>query len=120
MKILRPARPGRIRPSAWSFSRTSPERYKCEVLFEDIVATEGLRLLGWRSRATEHSSIGQTAIRVRAIVRQVFIARPDGLTDDLAFERKLLRHPQTAKRGIRTRGLSGGEKFYVCSLSPKR
>ncbi len=95
------------------------ERYKCEVLFEDIVATEGLRLLGWRTVPTEHSSLGQTAIASEPIVRQVFIARPDGLADDLAFERKLYVIRKLAKRGIRTAGLSGGEKFYVCSLSAK-
>jgi glutamate synthase domain-containing protein 1 len=95
------------------------ERYKCEVLFEDIVATEGLRLLGWRTVPTEHSSLGQTAIASEPIVRQVFIARPDGLADDLAFERKLYVIRKLAKRGIRTAGLRGGEKFYVCSLSAK-
>jgi glutamate synthase (ferredoxin) len=95
------------------------ERYKCEVLFEDIVATEGLRLLGWRTVPTEHSSLGQTAIASEPVVRQVFIARPDGLADDLAFERKLYVIRKLAKRGIRTAGLSGGEKFYVCSLSAK-
>jgi glutamate synthase (ferredoxin) len=95
------------------------ERYKCEVLFEDIVATEGLRLLGWRTVPTEHSSLGQTAIASEPVVRQVFIARPDGLANDLAFERKLYVIRKLAKRGIRTAGLSGGEKFYVCSLSAK-
>jgi len=94
------------------------ERYKCEVLFEDIVTTEGLELLGWRTVPTEHSSLGQTAITSEPIVRQVFIARPVGL-DDLAFERKLYVIRKLAKRGIRTAGLRGGEKFYVCSLSAK-
>jgi len=94
------------------------ERYKCEVLFEDIVTTEGLELLGWRTVPTEHSSLGQTAITSEPIVRQVFIARPVGL-DDLASERKLYVIRKLAKRGIRTAGLRGGEKFYVCSLSAK-
>ena len=95
------------------------ERYKCEVLFEDIVATEGLRLLGWRTVPTEHSSLGQTAIASEPIVRQVFIARPDGLADDLAFERKLYVIRKLAEHGIRASGLRGGDKFYVCSLSAK-
>ena len=95
------------------------ERYKCEVLFEDIVATEGLQLLGWRTVPTEHSSLGQTAIASEPIVRQVFIARPDGLADDLAFERKLYVVRKLAEHGIRAAGLRGGDKFYVCSLSAK-
>ena len=95
------------------------ERYKCEVLFEEIVVTEGLRLLGWRTVPTEHSSLGQTAIASEPIVRQVFIARPDGLADDLAFERKLYVIRKLARRGIRASGIRGGDKFYVCSLSAK-
>jgi glutamate synthase (ferredoxin) len=95
------------------------ERYKCEVLFEEIVATEGLRLLGWRTVPTEHSSLGETAIASEPVVRQVFIARPDGLADDLAFERKLYIIRKLAERGIRAAGIQGGNKFYVCSLSAK-
>jgi len=95
------------------------ERYNCEVLFEDIVATEGLQLLGWRTVPTEHSALGQTAIASEPIVRQVFIARPDGLADDLAFERKLYVVRKLAERGIRASGIRGGDKFYVCSLSAK-
>ncbi len=95
------------------------ERYKCEVLFEEIVATEGLQLLGWRTVPTEHSSLGQTAIASEPIVRQVFIARPDDLADDLAFERKLYVIRKLARRGIRASGIRGGDKFYVCSLSAK-
>jgi hypothetical protein len=81
------------------------ERYKCEVLFEDIVATEGLHLLGWRTVPTEHSSLGQTAIASEPVVRQVFIARPGELGDDLAFERKLYVIRRLAERGIRASGI---------------
>jgi len=95
------------------------ERYKCEKLFEEIVATEGLRLLGWRTVPTEHSSLGYTAIASEPVVRQVFIARPHGLSDDLAFERKLYVVRKVAERGIRASGIQGGDKFYVCSLSCK-
>jgi glutamate synthase (ferredoxin) len=94
-------------------------RYKCEVLFNEIVATEGLQLLGWRTVPTEHGSLGQTAIASEPIVRQVFIARPDGLADDLAFERKLYVIRKLAERGIRAAGIRGGDKFYVCSLSAR-
>jgi glutamate synthase (ferredoxin) len=95
------------------------ERYKCEVLFEEIVATEGLRLLGWRTVPTEHGSLGQTAIASEPVVRQVFIARPRELGDDLAFERKLYVIRKLAERGIRASGIQGGDKFYICSLSYK-
>jgi glutamate synthase (ferredoxin) len=93
------------------------ERYKCEELFEEIVATEGLRLLGWRTVPTEHASLGQTAIASEPVVRQVFIARPRELGDDLAFERKLYVIRKLAEQGIRASGIQGGDRFYICSLS---
>ncbi len=45
------------------------------------------------------------------MVRQVFIARPDGLVDDLAFERKLYVVRKLAERGIRAAGIKGGDKI---------
>jgi glutamate synthase (ferredoxin) len=100
------------------FLPSSPtERYKCEVLFEEIVATEGLQFLGWRAVPTEHSLLGQTAIASEPAVRQVFIGRPPDLADELAFERKLYVVRKLAERGIRAAGIQGGDRFYVCSLS---
>jgi len=93
------------------------ERYKCEKLFEEIVATEGLRLLGWRTVPTEHGALGQTAIASEPVVRQVFIARPRELGDDLAFERKLYVVRKVAEQGIRAAGIQGGDRLYICSLS---
>jgi glutamate synthase (ferredoxin) len=95
------------------------ERYKCEVLFEEIVSTEGLQLLGWRTVPTEHSALGQTAIASEPVVRQVFIARPQQMTDLTAFERKLYVVRKLAERGIRAAGIQGGGRFYVCSLSSR-
>jgi len=93
------------------------ERYKCEVLFEEIVATEGLQLLGWRNVPTEHGTLGHTAVASEPVIRQVFIARAPHLTDGLAFERKLYVVRKLAERGIRAAGIRGGDKFYICSLS---
>ena len=64
-------------------------RYKCEKLFEEIVESEDLPFLGWRTVPTADSSLGKTARFSEPIFRQVFIGRDTKLTDDLAFERKL-------------------------------
>jgi glutamate synthase (ferredoxin) len=93
------------------------DRYKCEKLFEEIVASEDLALLGWRSVPTADSALGKTARFAEPLVRQVFIARPPQLTDDLAFERKLYVVRKLAERGIRYAGIKGGDWFYIASLS---
>jgi glutamate synthase (ferredoxin) len=92
-------------------------RYKCEKLFEEVVDNEGLKLIGWRTVPTNNTDLGQTALASEPVVRQVFIARDPNLTDDLAFERKLYVVRKLAERGIRYSGISGGEYFYVNSLS---
>ena len=92
-------------------------RYKCEKLFEEIVASEDLPLLGWRTVPTADSSLGRTARFSEPMVRQVFIGRDPKLADDLAFERKLYVIRKLAEKGIRYSGIKGGDWFYVASLS---
>jgi glutamate synthase (ferredoxin) len=64
-------------------------REKGKKLFEQIVAEEGLEVLGWRDVPTDNSSLGNTAKSSEPFMEQVFISRSPELTDDLAFERKL-------------------------------
>ena len=92
-------------------------RYKCEKLFEEIVESEGMKFLGWRSVPANNTNLGQTALSSEPVVRQVFIGRPAKLDDDLAFERKLYVIRRLAERGIRYAGITGGEFFYIASLS---
>jgi len=87
--------------------RDGASRRECEHLFERIVNEEGQRVLGWRSVRTDDSGIGPTAKASRPVIRQIFIARDESLSDDLAFERKLYvirkRVSKGARRGIHER-----------------
>ncbi|MDW8343172.1 MAG: glutamate synthase large subunit [Verrucomicrobiae bacterium] len=99
--------------------RNTEHRYKCEKLFEEIVATEGLPLLGWRTVPTNNASLGATARASEPVVRQVFLGRPSAFSDDQAFERKLYVVRKLAERGIRYAHVEGGEQFYIASLSAR-
>ncbi|WP_013323042.1 glutamate synthase large subunit [Gloeothece verrucosa] len=71
---------------------TSPDpavREKSRHVFEEVVAQEGLKVIGWRDVPTNNASLGNTAVAAEPFMQQVFIARNPELTDDLAFERKL-------------------------------
>jgi glutamate synthase (ferredoxin) len=94
-------------------------RYKCEKLFEEIVESEGQTVLGWRTVPTNNFGLGNWARKNEPVVRQVFIGRNSKLTDDMAFERKLYVIRKLAEKGIRYAGITGGERFYVPSLSYK-
>ncbi|MDW7980306.1 MAG: glutamate synthase central domain-containing protein, partial [Verrucomicrobiales bacterium] len=94
-------------------------RYKCESIIEEVVETEGLELLGWRTVPTEHRMLGPGAVAAEPVVRQVFISKPADLTDALAFERKLYVVRRLIERGVHALGLKPKDKFYVCSLSSR-
>lgn len=96
-------------------------RRACEIHFENIVASEGQRVIGWRSvRVNPNADLGVTARRAEPKIRQVFIERNPAIRDDMDFERKLYVIRKRAENEIRYGGrLEGGEYFYIASLSYK-
>ena len=83
-----------------------------EKTFEEIVKSQGLTVLGWRTVPTDNSSLGQTAIKSEPCVRQVFIARCDKCATDQDFERKLFIIAKQAHNELRA---SGKDNFYYAS-----
>ena len=91
-----------------------------EIHFENIVAAEGQRVLGWRGVPINNSALGETAKRGEPKMRLVFIARNPHITDPMAFERKLYVIRKRAENEIRYGGkFEDGEFFYIPSLSHK-
>jgi glutamate synthase (ferredoxin) len=97
---------------------TSPDataRARGQQIFEQIVAEEGLRVLGWRDVPTNNAPIGNTAKSSEPFMRQVFIARSPDLSDDLAFDRKLYVIRKRSHNAIRVTGMD--PFWYPSSLS---
>ena len=95
------------------------QRKRCEKYFEEIVATEGQRVLGWRTVPTDNALLGETAVQSEPVIRQVFIARGPKILDDMAFERALYVIRRQAERLIRYSTSAYGQQFYLASLSYK-
>ena len=95
------------------------QRRRFEKIIEEIIANEGQKLLGWRKVPTDNMYLGDTAKASEPFVRQVFIGRGQGITDDMAFERKLYVIRRRAENAIRYAGLPGGDFFYIPSMSHK-
>ena len=93
------------------------QRRQFEKILEEIIASEGQRLLGWRKVPTDNLYLGETAKSYEPFVRQVFVGRGEGIEDDLAFERKLYVIRRRAENAIRYARLPGGDFFYIPSLS---
>jgi glutamate synthase (NADPH/NADH) large chain len=99
--------------------RDATLRRRLEDRFGDIVESEGLTLLGWRTVPTDNSMLGATAKASEPFIRQVFIGRGAEIADDLAFERKLFVIRKHAYNDIRASTLDGADYWYMCSLSYK-
>jgi glutamate synthase (ferredoxin) len=99
--------------------RNASIRRKIEERFEQLVQSEGLTFLGWRTVKTDNSMLGDTAKSAEPFMRQVFIGRPPEITDDMTFERKLYVVRKLAYAEIRTSTLAGAEFWYIASLSYK-
>ena len=70
------------------FPQSDLERRQARSMFSTIVRKSGLSVLAWRKVNTDPDVLGSRARECMPVIEQVFIARPDGLTD-LEFDRKL-------------------------------
>ncbi len=84
-------------------------------IFEQIVAAEGQKVLGWRDVPTDNASLGNTAKASEPFMQQVFIQRSADLVDDLDFERKLFVIRKLSHNEIRLRQQQ--PYWYPASLS---
>ncbi|HEU4604549.1 MAG TPA: glutamate synthase central domain-containing protein, partial [Steroidobacteraceae bacterium] len=99
--------------------RNATLRRRIEERFEQIVQSEGLTILGWRTVPTNNSMLGETAKSCEPFMRQVFVGRNPELKSELAFERKLYVIRKRAYSEIRASTLEGAASWYVASLSHK-
>jgi glutamate synthase domain-containing protein 2/glutamate synthase domain-containing protein 1/glutamate synthase domain-containing protein 3 len=96
------------------------QRRRLEEVFANIVQSEGLTVLGWRTVPTSNATLGETAKACEPAMRQVFVGGDPAITTDpLALERKLYVIRKRAYSEIRTSTMGGSESWYVVSLSSR-
>ena len=93
------------------------QRHLCEKQLEEIVRQQGQQVLGWRSVPTDNLYLGETAKSCEPFIRQIFIGRSATLQDEIAFEYKLYMIRREAEKAIRYGKITGGDYFYIPSLS---
>ena len=96
--------PGQYGVAMCYMSPDAKVRAESAKLFEQVVAEEGQKVLGWRDIPVDNSMIGKTAKNSEPFMRQAFIARGANCADDQAFERKLYVIRKRAYHVIRTQG----------------
>ena len=97
----------------------SLEAARCEEILEQAITQLGQKVLGWRDVPVNPNGLGNSAMASRPQIRQVFVARGEGLADVAAFERKLCLVRRLAEKLVRASDVAGRDLFYVASLSSR-
>ena len=95
------------------------QREFCISIFEENIAKQGLKLLGWRDVPVNKSIPGRIASETEPFVKQVFIAKQDNDQSFFDFNLKLFIARKTTEHTIIASKLSESDFFYVPSLSTK-
>ena len=101
-------------------------RRRLKALFEQVVAEEGQRVLGWREVPTDNRALGASAIAGQPVFEQVIIGRGPALPEpgasregDAAFERKLYVIRKRIEHLADALPPEDNRFFYVVSLSSR-
>jgi glutamate synthase (NADPH) large chain len=91
--------------------------------FEHHIAAEGASLLGWREVPTDLTGLGKTVIESMPTVRQAIVLPNPAMTDQQAFERKILVIRKQTLNSLReladTEQLPELPHFYMPSFSTR-
>jgi glutamate synthase (NADPH) large chain len=97
----------------------SQDASRCEAILEQTIGQLGQRVLGWRDVPVNPNGLGRSAMASRPQVRQVFVARGEGVSDVAGFERKLCLARRLAEKVVKASDVPGRDLFYVVSLSAR-
>ena len=88
----------------------------CARALEDILAREGLTLIGWRDVPVESGVLGAIARSSEPLIKQIFVT---GALPQDALERKLYVVRKQVERTIRASSLKRAFQFYITHLSTR-
>ena len=100
--------------------RDPSERARCQQIVEDVVRTEGQRLLGWRDVPVNDREIGYIARDSQPVIRQVFVVMGPHVPDQAAFERKLYIVRKRIEYEVNRSGIREKDTFYIPSFSSQK
>jgi glutamate synthase (NADPH/NADH) large chain len=101
------------------FPRDAKVREECRTVLNRQIKKMKMSLIGYRALPTNNADLGETALKAEPVMEQVFIKRPDSISNPDDFERKLfiLRKYTTHIITDSVKGVDN--QFYFASLSYK-
>ena len=97
--------------------RDKQNRKKCELALEDLIAKEGLVVLGWRDLPTDNAWLSDSVREIEPFVRQVFIGKANSEMAQDDLEVKLFVIRKQSHQFAKKKQLAQDEAFYVTSMS---
>ena len=92
---------------------------ECQEIFARAAEKLGIEVIGYRTVPVNKSTIGPSALSVEPIMEQVFLKKPDNITDPEDFERKLFILKNYASHTINNSIKKEAIGFYMASLSQR-
>ncbi|MDP8254096.1 MAG: glutamate synthase large subunit [Candidatus Kaelpia aquatica] len=99
--------------------RDSGDRELCKKIFQKVIKDEGQHFLGWRKVPVDSSCIGRSAKDTEPIFEQIFIARDNGIKNQLEFERKLYVIRREVENAVLKSSLEDKNSFYITNISSR-
>ncbi|MBF0238704.1 MAG: glutamate synthase large subunit [SAR324 cluster bacterium] len=104
--------PGKYGAGMVFMPQDEKKRQRCGLIIENVLAEEGLAILGWRDVPTDPHHVGKNAAKVQPVIRQIFVENTLGLEHEI-FERKLY----VVRKLIQN--TTQGNDLYIPSLSSR-
>ena len=109
--------PGLYGVGQFFMPRNAGARAEVEAIVGRVLGEEGLTLLGWRDTPVDNSDLGEAVKAVEPAMRQAFIGRGPGVTDEDDFERRLYVARKAASNAIQALGRRETAEYYPVSMS---
>ncbi|MDR0871383.1 MAG: glutamate synthase large subunit [Planctomycetaceae bacterium] len=77
----------------------------------------GCKILAVRDVPTKPKAVGKSARLTAPDVKQVILAKPKTISDEMTFERRLYIIRRLAEKAVKASGLNGADDFYIPSMS---
>ena len=112
---------GQYAPIMIFYPNDTALRDRCAELVRKTIAAEGLEILGERVVPFDNSALSEGVIATQPIIEQMFVARPEGLDDIDAFERKLLITRKVISNTLygEIPEVQDDNGFYIVSMSAR-
>lgn len=90
---------------------------QCKKIYEDAIAAEGFKLLGWRSVPVKHEVVGRFAKATQPRIWQIVVEGKQGVVGDELERELFLLRKRVEKEKVKHMSADLAFDFYTCSLS---